>query len=143
SFRPPAAPGVPPVGEFPGDRDHRHKRHAKAADGTLVDEGPAAIKRAHPRRTVKDTGLLASEQLREWRDRDLIERRDRLAHASGRGIGELRAVEDKAPSKRSPGGPRPAPVKKDKVEMTEPILIKDFSRETGGTVADIAKKLMA
>ncbi len=107
-----------------------------------LGEAGAAEKRAPAKRVIRDESHEVSEKLREWRDRDLIERRDRLAQASGRGITGLRAIEGKLTARRA--GPR-APVvhvKKQKVDLSEPIVIRDFSRETGITVNDILKKLM-
>ncbi|MFQ5412345.1 MAG: translation initiation factor IF-2 [Phycisphaerae bacterium] len=113
----------------PGQREGRDKPGA---------ESPA--KRPHPRRGgLRDNRQASSEQLREWRERDLEEMRDRLAQASGRGIGGLRAVERRSPTGR--GGVAPVRLKKDKIELTEPILIKDFSRESGIPVLTIARRI--
>jgi translation initiation factor IF-2 len=149
--RPPLRPPGRPAGSTPprliptDDEETLARGRGRGAPAGRV--GPRAApdavgeKRPPVKRVIRDESQEVIEKLREWRDRDLIERRDRLAHASGRGIGGLRAVEDRAPKKGVPG-PKPLPVKKDKVEMTEPILIKDFSRETGVAVAAILKKLM-
>jgi translation initiation factor IF-2 len=111
--------------------------HHRPTEATAATE-----KRAAPKRPVRDVSHEVTEKLREWRDRDLIERRDRLAQASGRGIGGLRAIEGKQTARRA--GPRTpaAHAKKDKVDLCEPILVRDFSRETGITVNEILKKLM-
>ena len=146
SVRPPPRPSVGPLtgrGAVVEDEDDRRDkpRHGK---GKEVRAGEAAVEgRVHPRRGIRDHREEVNEKLREWRDRDLIERKDRLAHASGRGIGGLRAIEGKQPSRRSTG-PRSTPshVRKDKVELVEPIIVKDLSREIGVPVADIVKKLM-
>ncbi|HUN80028.1 MAG TPA: translation initiation factor IF-2, partial [Phycisphaerae bacterium] len=124
--------------------DARRDRHGKARTVKPGAAGDAlADKRPSTRKALRDEAEEVAEKLKEWRDRDLIERRDRLAHASGRGIGGLRAVEDRGPSRRGGAAPaRPTPSKKTHVELTEPILIKDFSRETGVPVASIIKKLM-
>jgi len=79
--------------------------------------------------------------LREWKDRDLIERRERLDHATGRGIGGLKAIEGKQ-TRRTGGRQVVARAKKDKIELTEPILVKDFSREAGITINEIVSTLM-
>jgi len=108
--------------------------------GKEADRDEAAKKSA-AKRGLRDERDLAKEKLREWKERDLIERRDRLAHASGRGIGGLRAVEGQV-TRRGPKRPRQL-VKKDKIELAEPITIKDLSRESGLPVAEIQKILMA
>ena len=139
--RPPMGPGGGPP--RPDDDDRRPRRlHGKPGDKGPADEGPAADrKRAHPRRGVRDINELVSEHLREWRDRDLIERRDRLAHTSGRGIAGLRAVENK-PQRGKPGAQRFVAERKNEVTLSEPITITDFSRETGIPWLDVQRKLL-
>jgi translation initiation factor IF-2 len=133
--------GPPTAAE--SEEDERAARRRAAGGVKAPEPGATPDKRAHPRRTIRDTTNESIERLREWRDRDLIERRDRLAQASGRGIGGLRAIEGKQTTRRSGGQRVPAAhVKKDKVDLTEPIAVRDFSRETGITVNDIVKKLM-
>jgi len=120
------------------DEDDRGgRRGAKGRTPSVVPE-----KRAHPRRTTREVNTDVTERIREWRDRDLIERRDRLAQASGRGIGGLRAIEGKQTARRGAARTTTTPIKKDKVEITAPILVKDFSRETGIAVNAVVKKLM-
>jgi translation initiation factor IF-2 len=143
SMRPPMRPPLgPPRGLPPTEEENRRDRHGrlKTTKGSTADT--AADKRPSTRKALRDEAEDVAEKLKEWRDRDLIERRDRLAHASGRGIGGLRAIEDRAPSKRGAPAPRQPTIKKSQVELSEPILIKDFSRETGIAVASIIKKLM-
>jgi translation initiation factor IF-2 len=110
--------------------------------GTTPDAGTAAGKRAHPRRGIRDTRDVVNEKLREWRDRDLIERRERLSHVSGRGIGGLKAIEGKQGLRRSGQRGPQVHVRKDKVEMSEPILIRDLSREAGIAWMEIQKRLI-
>jgi translation initiation factor IF-2 len=138
-FPPPRGP-LPVEEDKPGHHD-RHGRGKPAADDAVGD--PATEKKPVKKPVLRDVRDEVNEKLREWRDRDLIERRDRLAHASGRGIGGLRAVEGKQSSGKR-GTQRQAQVitKKDKAQVTEPIYIKDFSRESGIAVSDILKKLM-
>ncbi|HVP13131.1 MAG TPA: translation initiation factor IF-2 [Phycisphaerae bacterium] len=149
--RPMARPGGPPRAEarargglvsLPETEEEERAGRRKGGPAKSPDAGPATDKRAHPRRTIRDTSHESIERLREWRDRDLIERRDRLAQASGRGIGGLRAIEGKHTARRSGQRAPLAHVKKDKVALSEPIVVRDFSRETGITVNEIVKKLM-
>ncbi len=88
------------------------------------------------------TKTRADEKVKEWRDRDLIERRDRLARASGRGIGHLRAMEGRQAARRSSKRTAQPHVMKDKAELAEPIFIKDMSCETGIQANVIVKALM-
>jgi len=149
---PPRAPrptGRPPLGPGGGaprtDEDDRRPRrlHGKPGErGPATEEGPAADrKRAHPRRGVRDINELVSEHMREWRDRDLIERRDRLAHTSGRGIAGLRAVENR-PQRGKGGQQRFVAERKSEVTLSEPITITEFSRETGIPWLDVQRKLL-
>lgn len=153
TYRPPPRPaaGGPPAsrgGPVGTDAEEDERRRARGRGGPAVRgkdgarAGETADAKANPRRGIRDHRDEVIEKLREWRDRDLIERKDRLAHASGRGIGGLRAIEGKQSSRRSTARTAPTHVKKDKVELTEPIIVKDFSREIGMPVAEIVKKLM-
>jgi len=140
--RGPLGPGGSPPGD---DDDDRRARRGPARPG---ERGPADDpatadnkKRAHPRRGVRDVQTV-DERLREWRDRDLIERRERLDHATGRGINQLRADENR-PQRGKGGAPqRSAPSRKGKVILTEPITLKEFSRETGISSQDVIRKMM-
>ena len=83
--------------------------------------------RINPRRS---TGRLAEsgERLAEWRDQDLIERKERLAGATGRRIFRRRAAQQQAT-----GGPLQARQLGPKTEATvrEPVRMKEFCSETG------------
>ncbi len=142
---PPRTPAGAAAGRSgPVDEEEERRNKARHGKGKEVRGAETTVEgRVHPRRGIRDHRDEVNEKLREWRDRDLIERKDRLAHASGRGIGGLRAIEGKQSSRRATG-PRAAQshVRKEKVELTEPIIVKDFSREIGVPVADILKKLM-
>ncbi len=142
--RPAVRPTYRPVSRDPvaarvGDAaEVRHPvKRDQAAPAVRDDDAETVSRRAHPRRGARDDRDVASEQLREWRERDVLEMRERLAQASGRGIGAHRAVE------KSPGGRfhKPIKLKKDKIELTEPIYVRDFSRETGLPVLDIVNQL--
>jgi translation initiation factor IF-2 len=146
SFRPPPRPPVAPAARVETEEERKTRGRGplpvRGRVGEKEGEGPADT-RVHPRRGIRDLREEVNEKLKEWRDRDLVERKDRLAHASGRGIGGLRAIEGKQSSRRAGSKSAPAvTVKKDKVELAEPILIKDFSRETGIAAAQVIKKLM-
>ena len=143
-IRPPGGPVAPPRDEDSQEVARKGRStptHRGPARGGR-EAGPATGKRVHPRRSLRDTRDVVNEKFREWRDRDLIERRERLDHASGRGIGGLKAIEGKQPSRRTKQRTAQVFIKKDKVEMTEPIMIKDLSRETGIPVNMIVKQLM-
>jgi len=141
--RPPAGGSVPVRGLTAEEEETRRRGRGPVVRGKEgVRAADTADARANPRRSIRDTREDVNEKLREWRDRDLIERKDRLAHASGRGIGGLKAIEGKHSTRRTVGRTAQTHVRKDKVELTEPIVVKDFSRETGIPVAEIVKRLI-
>jgi translation initiation factor IF-2 len=141
--RPPAGGSAPVRGLTAEEEESRRRGRGPVVRGKEgVRAADTADARANPRRSIRDTREDVNEKLREWRDRDLIERKDRLAHASGRGIGGLKAIEGKHSTRRTVGRTAQTHVRKDKVELTEPIIVKDFSRETGIPVAEIVKRLI-
>ena len=100
------------------------------------EEGAGKGKRRTPRRKggrSADSG----EQLKEWREKDLAERSERLAAATG-GLRRHRA---------SVGGGRTIStgpqIKSGKVEIDEPITVKSLSAATGVKSTEFIKKLMA
>jgi len=108
----------------------------RAPKGTEEGEGrKKRAKRRSPRRKGGRGGEGVGEGLREWRDRDLLERSERLAAASG---GSLRR--HRASVGRQQGGAQPAAP--GAVEIDEPITVKTFSAATGIRLNDIIKKLM-
>ena len=80
-----------------------------------------------PRRSVgRGSEIRSMEKLKEWRDQDLLERQERLAGATGRRIHTRRAIEAQT------GGAQAAPMaRRTKVEVREPIDIKDFCAAVG------------
>ena len=91
-------------------------------------------KRRSPRRRggqVAESG----ERLKEWRDRDLVERSARLAAASG----GLRRRRPSSGGKQFTGG---GGAKTGRVEIAAPITIKSFSAATGIRSALIIRDLM-
>ncbi len=80
---------------------------------------------------------IAVERLKEWREQDIIERKERLAGATGHGIKARRSAERK---RRTDGpGQRIAP---SKIEITVPISVKEFSSATGVPFGVLFGKLM-
>ena len=69
---------------------------------------------------------VSTERLKEWRDQDLIERKERLASATGHGVKARRSAE----RQRRTG--RAAPVaRRTEVEIIVPITLKDFCAAVG------------
>ncbi len=96
------------------------------APDPTAKSGKSAKRRAgrvNPRRSGTQTGE-ADERLQAWRDRDLAERNERLAGATGRRIHRRRSSKPSAPGQPSAGP-------KTSAKVQEPIQMKDFCSETG------------
>jgi len=114
---------------------------AKGGKGAPAEpeEGQAARKKGKRRSTRRRGGRTADsgEGIREWRDKDLAERSQRLAAATGAGLRRHRAaVSQQRPTEFHPG------VRIGPVEVEEPITIRSLSAATGVKAADIIHKLM-
>ncbi|MFQ5807013.1 MAG: translation initiation factor IF-2 N-terminal domain-containing protein, partial [Phycisphaerae bacterium] len=86
-----------------------------------VGEGPLGRARSPRRRT---SGADVSERLKEWRDQDLLERKERLASATGHGVRARRSAE----RIRRVAGPTVQPTRRTEVEVTLPITVEDLTR---------------
>lgn len=105
--------------------------------GTRADEEAAARKTARsPRR--HDRGEEVVERIKEWRDQDVLERQERLAHATGQGLRARRSAEARRHATSAPS----APGKKSDVEITAPIMLREFCSAVGTPFAVISRKLM-
>lgn len=122
----PSSPGLgvqsPGVEQPSKDRARSHP--------TAKEDLAAKKRRAPTRRTGR--GSDAGEQIREWRDRDLEERQQRLRGATGRRAKRRAsethaAVEHKAITQ---------------AEVTEPIILKDFCASTGLAMIQLTSKLV-
>ncbi|MCD6365241.1 MAG: translation initiation factor IF-2, partial [Planctomycetes bacterium] len=118
--------------------DHREtptRRVKERQVGAAGGEGSKKTRRRSPRHRGGRTGD-SGEKLKEWRDRDLVERSERLAAAGG---GHRRA-RGGVSQRRSTGD---AGVKTGPVEVDEPITVKNLSAATGVKSGMIIRKLMA
>ena len=101
----PPRPGVPGPGRAPGDnKDARRSR-------------------VNPRRSVNRLST-STERLAEWRDRDLAERKERLAGATGRRIHRRKSTGNLR-------GQTAVQEAKTKAKVHEPVRMKEFCFETG------------
>ncbi len=104
-------------------------------------------KKRSPRRKVAGRTADGGEKLKEWRDKDLQERSERLAAAIGSGIRRRRPGASGGGGGRGGrgkkfGGQGGSNIKTGKVEVEEPISIKNISSATGIRSTAIIKKLM-
>jgi len=112
----------PVLGELPGTGRTAEERTA-GRRGEPAGKGAAKSRRVSTRRTGRGSG--AGDQIKEWRDRDLMERRERLAGATGRRI-HTRRFEMK-----SSQGAASVAERKTKAEVQEPFNLKDFCAAIG------------
>ncbi len=125
--RPVESPGVgapTPVGEAPGAAGQRRRGRGRGAVADAARKGRTAV----PRVGGSDTSL---EKLKEWRDRDLVERKERIHDATGRRIHTRRGV---AGGRLIPGGPAPA---KTEATVQAPVRMKDLCSATGISLIQI------
>jgi len=79
-----------------------------------------------------------TERLKEWRDQDVIERRERLASATGFGVKARRSSAER----RKTTAPAAQPSRTAEVEMTVPIGMKDFCAAVGAPFSTVFKRLL-
>ena len=100
---------------------------------TEADRGKKAKRRSPRHRGGRSAA--SGDVNRQWRERDLFERQERLAAATGGGLRRHRA------SVSQPGG-RPG-LRTGPCEVEEPITVKSLSAAMGVKSADIIRRLMA
>ena len=113
-------------------------RKGKGLTGTEADEEAAKKKvkaRINPRR---GRVVEAIEQMKEWRDRDLLERSQRLAQASDHPT-VVRRVE---PKKTRPAAAAASAVRQGKIQVNDPIVLKEFCSAIGIPFSKLFPKLM-
>ena len=91
-----------------------------------------------PRRQIRRRGRSfdSGDKLLEWRDKDLLERKERLAQASGQ------LLRGRQTEIREHPGPGTLP-RSGKVTVSEPITVKELSSAMGVKTSDIISKLMS
>ncbi len=90
-----------------------------------------------PRRHGGSTDV--DQRLREWRDQDLLERKERLAAVTGHGLRDRRAAERRRQATATGVAPT---ARKDVVSITTPIPLKDFCAAIGVPFIRLSKALM-
>jgi len=125
----------PDLGDIPFETDHGPIRRRGKGRGALREEDVRSVKARSPRRS-RSSMTEIGERLREWNDRDLLERQERLQEATGRGIHARRARERKA-------GPRPTVIapRKTHATITEPVIVHELCAATGIGMSQLFPKL--
>ncbi len=126
-------PAAEVAGDEPADAVETGGRRGGRGRHAEEERGHRPRRRNSPRR--RGGAVETSERLQEWRDRDLTERRERLAAAAGGGLRRHRASTRRA---GEPTARRTGPV-----EIDEPITIKDLSAAMGIKSAELIKQMMA
>ena len=137
--RPPRPRPVGPVRESvaepswvrPVEAGRKGHPHRDVAEEREVTRARSRSPRRHGR--YSDVG----ERLQEWRDQDLIERKERLAGATGHGLKERRAAE-----RRRQAATTAAPGRKGPIELKAPMMLKDVCAAIGVSFSEISKKLL-
>ena len=132
----PAARG-PSVGVIssPGPaagRKGRARGHGQSEEG----EG-SRIRSRSPRRHGRTVDV--GERLKEWHEQDLLERKERLASATGMGLRERRAAERRRAAAAAAGV---AAARKAPIELTAPIALKEFCSAVGIPFSTVSQKLL-
>jgi len=119
----------------PTARRGRGRGGGQPQEGESAEAAKRGKSRVHPRRSANAGEV--GERLKEWRDQDLVERQERLAAATGRGMRQRRA----ASTRRTMAGPTVA-VRQEKVQVAEPITVGELCRATGVGHGRIRPKLV-
>jgi len=143
----------PDVVRAPRPRSRPAGVEAPAATG----DAEAAARRARGKKTAKEDDRDAlhratrsprrrghssdvGERIREWRDQDLLERKERLASATGQGLRERRVQERRRQATATTVGRQAS--RRTEVELREPIILKEFCAATGAPFNWVIGKLI-
>jgi len=134
----------PAVARAPGDRPATEEARPstgaprRGRKGRRPSEEEAARARSRsPRRHGTTTDV--DQRVREWRDQDLLERKERLASVTGHGLRDRRAAERR---RRASSGGLVTTARKEPVSIRTPITLKDFCAAVGSPFGIVSNSLM-
>lgn len=132
----PLEPALPIGGgpSGPGLGARGRGKHTREEERELVRS-----KARSPRR--HGTGADVVERVREWRDQDLLERKERLASATGHGLRDRRAAERRRQTAAATGV-AVQPARRAEVEIVVPISVKDLCAALGAPFNVVSAKLL-
>lgn len=107
----------------------------KGRKGAEEDQSPSRTRSPRRHSTKADV----EQREREWRDQDLLERKERLASVTGHGLRDRRAAERR---RQASSGTSVTSQRKEPVTITTPITAKDFCAAVGVPFIVVSKKLM-
>ncbi len=131
----PRPPGAGPAA-VPGAAPRRGRGKGRR------DESEEARARARNPRRHDTTTTEFDSRLREWRDQDLLERKERLASVTGHGLRDRRAAERRRQVTPGSAGAQSSGGRRDGILLITPIALKDFCAAVGTPFATVSKKLM-
>ncbi len=135
----PPRPGMPPrVGGPARPLGDATTTPARKGRGTGRREEEEAARNARsPRR--HGNAEVVDQRLREWREQDILERKERLASATGQGLRNRSVAEKRRQTTHGPAGPVE---RKSEIEVVAPISVKDFCSAIGVGFGVLSKKLI-
>jgi len=133
----PGPPQRTAVGEAPRQSPVQGQPALPPGPADASGEKSALRRKTRPStRRVVGRVVEAGERLAEWRDRDLLERQERLAGATGRRIHHRRAVQTGPTARQAvPAGP------KTRATVHEPVRVREFCSATGINFMQVFKVL--
>jgi translation initiation factor IF-2 len=114
-------------------------RRGRGAKGRKQTEEESARARSRSPRRHGANPTEVDQRVREWRDQDLLERKERLASVTGHGLRDRRAAERRRQATQ-PGAVQTT--RKDPVAITTPITLKEFCAAVGAPFMVVSKKLL-
>jgi translation initiation factor IF-2 len=108
--------------------------------GRRAEEEEAAKARSRSPRRHGTSAVDVDQRLREWRDQDLLERKERLASVTGHGLRDRRAAQRRRDATPQ-GGAAPAAGRPAEIAIVAPLPIKDFCAAVGVSYLTLQAKL--
>lgn len=133
-------PGGPPPAPGAGDRPGWGPGTARPPAAKSKEEEERETVKVRARSPRRQGGEDVVERLKEWRDQDLLERKERLAHVTGQGLRTRRTAEKR---RQAGAGHSAGPVeRKAELSIVAPIMLKEFCATVGVPYKTISQKLM-
>ncbi len=99
------------------------------------EKEPVPHRGRSPRRHGRGSDVM--ERIREWHEQDVLERKERLASATGHGLRARKRV-----GERPGGGAAPTVQRKREIELETPASVKAFCTASGVPYAVVSRKLI-
>jgi translation initiation factor IF-2 len=113
-------------------------RRGRVKGRKTEEEEASAARSRSPRR--HGPAVDVDQRVREWRDQDLLERKERLASVTGHGLRDRRAAERRRQSTPQAGGVQVG--RREPIAITAPVSVKAFCSAVGTPFVAVSKKLV-